>query len=103
LLHSPPLYISEWALPHALLPRLDGFVGREEQTPYDLHLVLSPQLDRHAPLADVTQAVDSARQVYALHGASAHLTQTSPETYHQLGPEVQDVAVAWLRAQIRAQ
>ncbi len=105
--------LRRWSQQYALLPRLDAFVGREEQAPYDLHhllacfapqplLVLSPQVDRHAPVADVIQAVQAARAVYALHGAAGALTQANPETYHHLGPEVQDVILTWLRERLPA-
>jgi len=100
--------IRRWSRLHMLLPRLGFFEGEEERIPYDLPhlmacfaprplLVISPQLDREAPLADVTRGVEAARQVYALYGASERLKQDSPEDFNHFDERMQRRAVEWLR------
>jgi hypothetical protein len=99
--------IRRWSHLYMLLPRLGFFVGQEERVPYDLHhllaclaprplLVVSPQLDREAQIEDVTQAVQAAREVYALYGASDRLEQISPEDYNHFGPDAQALVARWL-------
>jgi len=63
-------------------------------------LVVSPQLDRAASLEDVTQAVEAARQVYALYGAAEKVKQISPEDYNRFSPQTQALALDWLKEQI---
>jgi len=104
--------IRHWSHLHMLLPRLGLFIGHESRIPYDVHLLLaamaprpvlvvSPLLDREAPLSDVTRAVESARQVYSLYNASGNLEQLSPEDYNRFGPEMQSLAIEWLKKQVR--
>jgi hypothetical protein len=99
--------IRRWSHLYMLLPRLGLFVGQEERVPYDVHhllsclaprpsLVVSPQLDREARLEDVTRAVQAAREVYALYGASDRLEQISPEGYNHFGPGMQALVARWL-------
>ncbi len=100
--------IGRWSHRHLVLPRLGFFVGREAWAPYDVDdllaclaprpaLVVSPQLDREAALADVTQAVEAARRVYALYGAGEALEQRSPEDYNRWSPEMQGLVLDWLK------
>jgi len=100
--------IRRWSHLYMLLPRLGFFVGEEACVPYDIHLmfaslaprpllVVSPRLDREATLEDVTQAVEAARQVYALYGAAGRLEQVVPEDYNRFGPEVQALVIDWLK------
>jgi hypothetical protein len=103
--------IRRWSHLYMLLPRLGFFTGHEERIPYDVHLlfaslaprpllVVSPQLDRAASLEDVTQAVEAARQVYALYGAAEKVKQISPEDYNRFSPQTQALALDWLKEQI---
>jgi pimeloyl-ACP methyl ester carboxylesterase len=96
-----------WTGLHGLAPWLAGFMGREQDLPYDVDdllaclaprptLVLSPQLDREAPLDLVTRGVENARQNCLRYGIHPRLCQISPETYNQLGPEVQQIVLDWL-------
>ena len=62
-------------------------------------LVVSPQLDRDAVLADVTQAVEAARQAFALYGKAERLKQVSPETINQFWPSTQQLVIDWLNEQ----
>jgi dienelactone hydrolase len=101
--------IARWAKLHLLLPRLGFFEGHEAQIPYDVDdllagiaprpvLVVSPTLDREAPLHRVTEAVERAREAYAAAGASDRLTQLSPEDYNRFHPQMQELVAAWLTA-----
>jgi predicted alpha/beta-fold hydrolase len=102
--------IRRWSHLYMLLPRLGFFIGQEDRTPYDVPdlmasfaprplLVVSPQLDREAPLKHVTQGVEAARKVYALYGAAERLEQASPEQYNKFGPDVQALVIDWLKKQ----
>ena len=63
-------------------------------------LVVSPQLDRDAVLADVTQAVEAARKAFALYGKAERLKQVSPETINQFWPQLtQQLVIDWLNEQ----
>jgi pimeloyl-ACP methyl ester carboxylesterase len=95
-----------------LLPRLGFFVGHEAQIPYDFHevlgliaprpaIVVQPQLDRDATPADVKTAVDEARKVYALYGASEKLGFREPWDYSRLPDKLQDEVIAWMQSNFR--
>ena len=99
--------IRRWSHDTMLLPQLGEFIGQEQRIPYDLDdllacaaprpaLIISPQLDREAPPDLVTPAVEAARRVYALHGATGNLEQALPEDYNRFGPEMQQVVLDWL-------
>jgi ABC-2 type transport system ATP-binding protein len=53
---------------------------------------------REATLEDVTQAVEAARQAYALYGAANRLEQVAPEDYNRLSPATKSLVVEWLIA-----
>jgi pimeloyl-ACP methyl ester carboxylesterase len=93
--------MARYSMERGLLPRLGFFVGHETQTPYDFHeliaavaprqaIVVAPQLDRDGTPADVHTAVEQARQVYALYGASENLTLYEPWDYTRLPNSTQD-------------
>lgn len=93
---------------HNLVPRLGLFVGHEGKVPYDYDeliaaiaprpvLVVNPQLARDAIPADVREAVEAARQVYALYGAEDRLRLDEPWDYTRLPTPTQDEAIAWLK------
>lgn len=105
--------IHRWSHLYMLLPRLGFFIGQEDRTPYDVPdlmasfaprplLVVSPQLDREAPLKHVTAGVEAARKVYALYGVAERLEQKSPEQYNRFGPDVQALVVDWLKQRTQA-
>jgi pimeloyl-ACP methyl ester carboxylesterase len=92
--------IDRWSKLHMLLPRLGYYTGKEEQVPYDIDQLLAchvplplglvtPQLDRHAPFAEMQRAFESARAIYKLYGAGEYCEQIAPESYNQFGPEIQ--------------
>ena len=95
-----------------LLPRLGLFVGRESEIPYDYNeliaaiaprpvLVVQPTMDRDATPADVRRAVEDARRVYALHGASDRLELDEPHDYQRLPNATQDRIIAWMKQQLK--
>jgi pimeloyl-ACP methyl ester carboxylesterase len=100
---------ARWAKLHMWLPNLGVFEEMEDRIPYDVPdlmgamaprpvCIVTPTLDRESNLADMTAAVESARQVYALHDAGGRLTQWSPEDYNRFGPETQGVVIDWLNS-----
>ncbi len=104
--------IARWSQRTMLLPVLGLFVGQEERLPYDVPellaclapkptLVVSPKLDREAPVRQVTKAVDLARDVYRLWGAEDALVQLTPEDYNHFGSRMQEIVVRWLLDQER--
>jgi hypothetical protein len=62
---------------------------------------VEPQLDRDATPADVHTAVDQARKVYALYGASAKLESREPWDYNRLPDKTQDEIVQWMKENLR--
>jgi pimeloyl-ACP methyl ester carboxylesterase len=95
---------------YTVLPQLGALLAAGRTLPYDVThllaclaprptLVISPQLDWQAPPEQVTQAVESARAAFALHGTSGQLEQIVPEGYGHFGPEHQALAIDWLRRQ----
>ena len=84
-----------------LIRRLGFFVGQESRIPYDFHellgaiaprpvLVVQPQLDRDAHIADVHAAVEEARKVYSLYDAAGKLALEEPWDYNRLPEATQD-------------
>jgi pimeloyl-ACP methyl ester carboxylesterase len=101
--------IARYSRDRGLLPRLGFFIGHEAQIPYDYPellgliapraaLVVQPQMDREATPADVTAAVEQARKVYALYGASAKLGLDAPNDIARLPAATQDRAIQWMQA-----
>jgi hypothetical protein len=102
--------IARWAGRDMLMPRMGLFIGDERRVPYDVHqlmacvaprpqLVISPTLDREAPVAEVTRAVESARAIYELFGASEAFTQVTPEDWNRFSEKSEEVILNWLRTQ----
>lgn len=104
--------VQRWSHLHLLLPQLGFITNHETPLPYDIQdllaclaprptLVVSPQWDWEAPVENVTQAVEAARPLYALHEAGDRLEQLSPPDYNRFGPETQALVIAWLKQQQR--
>jgi pimeloyl-ACP methyl ester carboxylesterase len=104
--------VARYAYERDLLPRLGFFVGHESQIPYDFHdvlgmlaprpaLVVEPLLDRDATPADVQTAVDQAKKVYSLYGATAKLESRQPWDYNRLPEKTQDEIVQWMKENLR--
>ena len=100
--------IRRWSHLHMLLPKLGFFIGDETRVPYDVDelvasiaprhaLLVTPQLDREAPLEMVTRGVEAARKVYNLYDAEHRLVQTSPEKYNHFDTGMQRVVLDLLK------
>jgi len=101
--------VARYSHERGLIPRLGFFLGHEGQIPYDFDeliatiaprpvLIVEPQLDRDATPADVHFAVEQARKVYTLYGASAKLAIEEPWDYNRLPDRMQDEIVKWMGA-----
>ena len=103
--------VARYSKDRGLIPRLGFFAGHEAQLPYDWDDVLSliaprpvmvvePQLDRDASPMDVHSAVEQARKVYTLYGASEKLALEEPWDYNRLPEKTQDQIVKWMGASL---
>jgi pimeloyl-ACP methyl ester carboxylesterase len=101
--------IARYTYVHELLPRLGFFVGHETQLPYDFDevlgtlaprpvLIVQPQLDRDATPADVHNAIEAARQVYALYDSSGKLELKEPWDYNRLPDPIQNDIIKWMES-----
>jgi pimeloyl-ACP methyl ester carboxylesterase len=104
--------VARYSQLHGFVPKLGFFVGAEARIPYDFHeilaliaprplLVVAPELDRDATLADVKTAVAQARKVYALRGQQEALRLETPFDYNRLSSKVQDAVLTWMEASFR--
>lgn len=95
---------------HGLLPRLGFFVGQEARLPVDYDeilaaiaprpaLVVAPQLDRYAPVADVRRAVEAARAQYRAAGRENALALETPLDFNRLPAATERLVCNWLAAQ----
>jgi len=101
--------VARYSEVRGLMPRLGFFVGHETQIPYDFNeviglaaprpvLIVQPTMDREATAADVQAAVEDARKVYALYGASGSLGLDEPVDYGRLPNATEDRIIAWMQA-----
>jgi pimeloyl-ACP methyl ester carboxylesterase len=99
--------IARYSVDRPLMPRLGFFIGNESRVPFDFDeviaaiaprpvLVIEPELDRDATPADVHDAVERARAIYALYGAADRLGLAEPWDYNRLGAKTQDDAIDWM-------
>jgi pimeloyl-ACP methyl ester carboxylesterase len=99
--------VARYSHERGLMPRLGFFLGNEPKLPYDFDdvlgliapraaLVVQPQLDRDANVADVRAAVERARKVYAAQGAADRLGLHEPWDYNRLPEVTQDWIVQWM-------
>jgi pimeloyl-ACP methyl ester carboxylesterase len=109
--------LARYSIERPLLPRLGQFIGKESQVPYDYDgllgliaprliaprpvYVVSPKFDRDATPGDVLNAVETARQVYALNKADDKLVLDEPWDYNRLPADTQDRAIAWMKHQMQ--
>ena len=104
--------VARYSHEHGLIPRLGFFVGHEAQIPYDFDellgaiaprpvLVMQPQLDRDANVADVRAAIAQAAKVYGLYGATDKLALYDPWDYNRLPEASQDWLVNWMTSNLR--
>jgi pimeloyl-ACP methyl ester carboxylesterase len=99
--------IARYSAIHPLMPRLQFFVGQEQQLPYDYNeliatiapraaLIVEPQLDRDGTPAEVHTAVEQARKIYALQHADSNLGLYEPWDYTRLTNATQDWIIEWM-------
>jgi pimeloyl-ACP methyl ester carboxylesterase len=92
---------------HGLIPRLGFFLGHEDRVPFDYDevigmiaprpvLVVAPELDRYAPIANVRRSVEAAASVYALYGHRDALTLDVPFDFNRLTRDTEERAFDWL-------
>ena len=104
--------VARYSHERGLIPRLGFFAGQEDRIPYDFDellgtiaprpaLVIQPQFDRDATPADVHTAVEQARKVYALYGATDKLALQEPWDYNRLPDETQDGIIQWMKANLQ--
>src|SRR6185437_14876715 len=99
--------IARYSEERGLMPRLGFFIGHEQQIPYDYNeliatiaprpaLIVEPQLDRDATVADVHTAVEQARKIYAMQNAENNLGLYEPWDYTRLPTATQDWIIQWM-------
>jgi pimeloyl-ACP methyl ester carboxylesterase len=92
---------------HGLLPRLGFFVGQESRLPFDFDevlaaiaprrtLIVTPILDRYAPVADVQLEVEQARKVYARLGNEDALQLQTPLAFNSFTSSMEEAVFDWL-------
>jgi dienelactone hydrolase len=92
---------------HGLLPKLGFFLGHENRAPFDYDevlaliaprsvLVVAPELDRFAPVADVRMEVAEAQKVYRLLGAADALELRTPRDFNRFTRELQAQLYSYL-------
>jgi pimeloyl-ACP methyl ester carboxylesterase len=99
--------IARYSVERGLIPRLGFFIGHEQQIPYDYDeviatiaprpaLIVEPQLDRDATVADVHSAVEQARKIYAMQNAESSLGLYEPWDFTRLPNATQDWIIQWM-------
>ena len=99
--------IARWSHLYMAAPQLGYFIGHEDRVPYDLDelmaavapkplLLVTPKLDREAPLSLVEQTVQNAQRIYQLNQAADALTQVKTDTYNHFDPQNQQPIIDWL-------
>ncbi len=95
---------------HGLLPRLGSFVGHEDRVPFDFDevlamiapkpvLIVAPELDRYARVADVRRELESSRRVYDLLGHPEALQFETPRDFNRFPRSTQEHAFDWIARQ----
>jgi dienelactone hydrolase len=95
---------------HGLLPRLGFFVGHEDRVPFDFDEVLAlvapkpvmliaPELDRYARVADVRREVEGPGKVYDLLGHPEALQFETPMDVNRFPRRQQERVFEWLARQ----
>lgn len=92
---------------HGLLPRFGDFIGHEDRLPIDYDevlalvapravLVVAPELDRFAPVADVRRAVAAARGAYRLLDRENALDLRTPRDFNRFPRPLQEEVFDYL-------
>jgi dienelactone hydrolase len=93
---------------YGLVPRLGLFAGYESHLPYDYDellaliaprpvLVVQPQYDRDADIADVRIAVKRAQAIYNFSQSGNNLVLQEPDDYARLTDATQDHIIEWVK------
>jgi pimeloyl-ACP methyl ester carboxylesterase len=104
--------IARYAYERGVIPRLGFFVRHESQLPYDFQdvlatiaprplLVVAPQMDRDATIADVRTAVSEAKKVYSLYGSRGGLALYDPWDYNRLPEKTQNHIIDWMHGNLK--
>jgi cephalosporin-C deacetylase-like acetyl esterase len=94
---------------HALQPRLGLFQGREDEIPFDYDdllaliaprpcLIVAPQHDRSADLADVRACIARAESAWQTSATPGALVLKTPDDYNRFQPRQQATFLEWLRS-----
>jgi pimeloyl-ACP methyl ester carboxylesterase len=97
---------------HGLIPKLGFFLGHENRAPFDYDevlalvapkpvLVVAPELDRYAPVADVRQEIEAARPVYRLLGQPDALKLWTPRDFNRFPRALQEKVFNYLEEETR--
>jgi dienelactone hydrolase len=92
---------------HGLMPRLGFFVGQEARLPFDFDevlaliapkpvLIVAPELDRYARIADVRTELAESRKVYRLLVREGALQVESPVDFNRFPRRLQERVFDWL-------
>ncbi|MEX1240169.1 MAG: dienelactone hydrolase family protein [Cyclobacteriaceae bacterium] len=92
---------------YGLLPRLGFFAGSENKVPVDFAeiassiaprplLIISPELDRHANVAKVSETIQGVKTVYSFLGAHENIQHVTPREFNQLTIYQETDLVNWL-------
>lgn len=95
-----------------ILPNLGIYEGHEASIPYDYDdliaaiaprpvYIVSPTLDRSTTPADVHNAVEHARKIFALYNASDKLAIDEPWDYSRLPDPIQERAINWMKTNMK--
>lgn len=104
--------IARYSIDRGIMPRLGFFIGNEEKIPYDYNeligaisprpvMIVAPKFDRDGTPADVHNAVEQARKVYALYNAADMLKLYEPWDYTRLPTATQDLIIEWINQKIK--
>jgi dienelactone hydrolase len=96
---------------HGLLPQLGFFVGQEDRVPFDFDevlalaapkpvLLVAPELDRYARVADVRREMEGPKKVYDLLGHPEALQFETPMDINRFPRRMQEHAFDWLAQQL---
>ncbi|MGH9445363.1 MAG: alpha/beta fold hydrolase, partial [Terriglobia bacterium] len=99
---------------HGLLPRLGFFVGHEDRIPFDFDevlalvapkpvLLVAPELDRYARVADVKREVEGPKKVYELLGHAEALQFETPTDINRFPRSMQERVFDWIARQRNAE
>jgi len=98
---------------HGLIPRFGFFLGHEDRTPFDYDevlalaapkrvLVVAPELDRYARVADVRREVEAARGAYRQAGREGALELWTPPDFNRFPRRLQEKVFGYLEERAKA-